>query len=68
MATKFKKKDKRELVFEFKNKKVKCRSCGKIFEVKPTARFQRKYCVECSKKNKEYYDNLDSVTIDDCDD
>ncbi|GEM_PF-1379275 len=49
-------------------KTVKCGTCGKEFETKSTARFQRKYCDECSKKNKEYYDNLDSITIDDCED
>ena len=60
--------DKKEIFFELKTKVVKCRTCGKEFEIKPTSRYQRKYCKECSKKNKEYYDNLDSVTIDDCDD
>ena len=68
MARRITKEDRKAFVFELKAKKVKCRMCGKEFEIKPTARFQRKYCVDCSKKNKEYYDNLDSVTVDDCDD
>jgi hypothetical protein len=68
MGRRIKKEDRKEFVFEFKNKKVNCSMCGKEFEIKPTARFQRKYCVDCSKKNKEYYDNLDSVTVDDCED
>lgn len=58
----------KEFSFEIKPKKVKCKSCGKEFEIKPTARFQRKYCTECSKANKDYYDNLDSITVDDCED
>jgi Zn finger protein HypA/HybF involved in hydrogenase expression len=68
MARRLNNDDRKKIVFEFKNKQVKCRTCGETFEIKPTAKFQRKYCLECSKKNKEYYDNLDSVTVDDCDD
>jgi Zn finger protein HypA/HybF involved in hydrogenase expression len=60
------KEERKEFVFEVKPKRIKCKMCGKEFEVKQTARFARKYCEECSKKNKEYYDNLDSVTVDDC--
>ena len=66
MAKRLTKKDRGEIFFELKPKKIKCRTCGKEFEVKPNMKFQRKYCVECSKKNKEYYDNLDSVTVEDC--
>ncbi len=68
MAKRITKESRKEFIFELKPKKVKCRICGEEFEIKPTAKFQRKYCEKCSKANKEYYDNLDSVTIDDCDD
>ena len=68
MGRRIKKEDRKEIVFKFKNKKIKCRMCGKEFEINPNAKFKRKYCVDCSKKNKEYYDNLDLITVDDCED
>ena len=49
-------------------KTIKCRSCGKIFETKKTARYARKYCEKCSKENKKYYDNLHTVKFSDCED
>lgn len=58
----------KEFVFELKPKKVKCRICSKEFEINPNAKFKRKYCEECSKANKSYYDNLDAIKIEDCDD
>jgi len=68
MGRKIVNEDKKGFVFELKPKKIKCKMCSKEFEVNPTARFQRKYCAGCSKKNKEYYDHLDSITINDCED
>ena len=47
-------------------KKVKCRDCGKEFEQKATARFQRKYCSKCSAKRKKAYANLWKVKSEDC--
>jgi uncharacterized paraquat-inducible protein A len=60
--------EKRGVLFELLNKKVRCKECGILFEVKPTSRFQRKYCNKCSKENRDYYNNLDSVAAEDCDD
>lgn len=59
------------IIIEPKKKKpikVKCKDCGKIFEQKATARFQRKYCDACSKKRKKDYENLWKVTADECED
>ena len=50
-----------------KNKKVKCKSCGKEFEISSRARFKRKYCPACSKKRKEDYESLWKVKAEDCD-
>ena len=49
------------------NKKIKCRDCGKIVEVNPNARYARKYCDKCSKQRKKDYENLYTVTADECD-
>ena len=35
-------------------KKKKCFECKKEFEVKPTARYVRKYCDTCGKKRKRH--------------
>jgi len=49
-------------------KKVKCRDCGKIFEPPTKGRYARKYCNKCSKQRKKDYENLYTVTVDQCDD
>ena len=51
-----------------KTKIVKCKDCGKEFEQKATARYQRKYCKKCSKKRKKDYENLWKVKASDCED
>tara|TARA_Y100000310_G_scaffold339172_1_gene431045 strand:- start:5991 stop:6209 length:219 start_codon:yes stop_codon:yes gene_type:complete len=48
-------------------KKVKCKDCGKEFEVNPRARYARKYCKKCSAKRKKDYENLWKVKAEDCD-
>jgi len=35
----------------------KCLDCKTKFEVNPSARFERKYCLKCSKKRKKMWDN-----------
>ena len=47
---------------------IKCKDCGKEFELKKTGRYIRKYCDECSKKRKKDYENLYTVKFDECDD
>ena len=49
-----------------KKKKVKCKDCGKEFEVSPRARYSRKYCKKCSEKRKKDYENLWKVKAEDC--
>ena len=49
------------------NKIIKCRDCGKDFELKKVSRYQRKYCDKCSKQRKKDYDNLYSVKFEECD-
>jgi len=49
-------------------KKIKCRECKKEFETKKNSRFARKYCDKCSKERKKYYENLHTISIDDCED
>lgn len=51
-----------------KPKKVKCKECGKEFEVSPRARFQRKYCKECGAKRKKMWDEQWKVKFEDLDD
>lgn len=48
-------------------KKITCKDCGKEFEIKVYGRYTRKYCDKCSKKRKEDYENLHTVTFDQCD-
>ncbi len=50
------------------NKKKKCLQCKAEFEVKPNARFVRKYCDECSKKRKKAWDERWKVKFEDLDD
>ncbi len=45
-----------------------CKDCGRDFEQSKGARYERKYCVDCSKKRKEDYENLWKVTAEDCGD
>ncbi len=51
-----------------KPKTQKCKQCKKEFEVNPKWRFKRKYCETCSKERKEHYENLHTISIEDCDD
>jgi len=50
-----------------KTKIKKCKDCGKEFEQKGGARYERKYCEKCSKKRKADYESLWKVTADNCD-
>jgi hypothetical protein len=45
-----------------------CKDCGKEFEQKTTARYPRKYCDKCSEKRKKDYENIHTITVDDCED
>jgi NMD protein affecting ribosome stability and mRNA decay len=47
--------------------KKKCRDCGKEFEVNPRARFERKYCDECSKSRKKEWEKIHEIKFEDCD-
>ena len=47
-------------------KKIKCKGCKKMTEVKTGGRYGRKYCDKCSADNKKYYDNLHLVKVSDC--
>ena len=47
---------------------IKCKDCGKEFEIIKKTRYPRKYCDKCSKQRKKDYDNLYSVKFEDCDD
>jgi len=46
-------------------KKIKCKDCGKEFELKTTGRYARKYCEKCGKQRKKDYDNLWRAKIGD---
>jgi len=43
----------------------KCLDCKTEFEVNPHARFERKYCLKCSKKRKKMWDNQWKVKFED---
>ena len=43
----------------------KCKDCGKEFEVNPFAKYERKYCLECSKKRKKMWDEQWKVKFED---
>ena len=49
---------------------IKCNACGKEADVIQHAGFKRKYCDDCSAKNKkewkEWKENQWKITIDDC--
>jgi hypothetical protein len=47
-------------------KEIKCKDCGKKFELNPRGRYTRKYCDKCSKQRKKDYENLAYVKIEDC--
>jgi rRNA maturation endonuclease Nob1 len=56
-------------IFSLKSmKKKKCLECKKEFEVRPRARFERKYCETCGKKRKKMWDNQWKLKIEDFDD
>lgn len=46
----------------------KCLVCKKEFEVNPLARYERKYCLACSKKRKKAWDNQWKVKFEDLED
>jgi len=46
----------------------KCLDCKAEFEVKPRARFVRKYCDSCSAKRKKRWDEQWKVKFEDFDD
>jgi rRNA maturation endonuclease Nob1 len=46
--------------------KKECKDCGKEFETTPHARYPRKFCDKCSKKRKKDYENIHSITADEC--
>lgn len=46
-----------------------CADCKKNeFEVKPFAKYPRKYCKQCSEKRKKLWDNQWKVKFEDLDD
>ena len=45
-----------------------CLDCKKEFEVKPFAKYERKYCLKCSKKRKEDWEKIHEVKFEDCED
>ena len=51
---------------------IECKSCGKEVEVIQRSGYKRKYCDDCSKKNKEEWsdwkENQWKLTIDDMED
>ena len=51
---------------------IECKSCGKEVEVMQRPGFMRKYCDNCSKKNKEEWsdwkENQWKLTMDDMED
>lgn len=51
---------------------IKCGSCGKEVDVIQRPKFKRKYCDNCSAKNKEEWNNWKEnqwkITVDDCED
>ena len=48
------------------DKTIKCKDCGKEFIVKVKSRYPRKYCDKCGAQRKKDYENIDQITIDDC--
>lgn len=56
---------------KMKKVNIKCKDCGKEFDV-IQGKFKRKYCDECSAKNKkewkEYEENRWKLTMDDMED
>tara|TARA_Y100000310_G_C20236515_1_gene602644 strand:+ start:316 stop:465 length:150 start_codon:yes stop_codon:yes gene_type:complete len=44
-----------------------CKDCGKEFEFTP-GRYPRKYCDKCSKQRKKDYENIHTITVDQCED
>jgi len=46
----------------------KCKDCGAEIKIDTSSKYQRKYCKTCSNKRKKDYDNLYSVTADECED
>jgi hypothetical protein len=50
------------------NIKIKCADCGKEFEIVKKTRFKRKYCDKCSKQRKKDYENIHTVSFEDCED
>lgn len=49
-------------------KKIKCKDCGKNFEINPRTRYVRKYCKKCGEKRKKDYASLWKVKADECED
>ena len=51
---------------------IECKSCGKKVEVMQRRGFKRKYCDDCSKKNKkewsDWKENQWKLTMDDMED
>jgi uncharacterized Zn finger protein len=51
---------------------IECKECGKEVEVMQSAGYKRKYCDDCSKKNKkewsDWKENQWKLTIDDLED
>jgi len=49
--------------------KIECKNCGKEVEVMQSSKFKRKYCDDCSKKNKKEWanwkENQWKLTMDD---
>ncbi len=57
-----------KLIMETKPKIIKCKDCGKDFEIIKKTRYIRKYCDKCSIKRKKDYENLFTVKFEECDD
>lgn len=48
--------------------KKTCKDCGKEFEQKARARYPRKYCDKCSAERKKAYEEIYTITAEECED
>jgi len=48
--------------------KIKCKDCGKVFELKYKGKYKRKYCDKCSNQRKKDYENIYLIKAEECED
>tara|TARA_Y100000310_G_C20624302_1_gene785018 strand:- start:1394 stop:1549 length:156 start_codon:yes stop_codon:yes gene_type:complete len=46
--------------------KRKCKDCNKEFKAETKSRYYKKYCDKCSKQRKKDYENICTITADEC--